>query len=90
MSPRVFLDIDMGDPEVYAQELAHFDETLKFFEQNRAQLGLFKDAALDSLDSDGQDLLIEAIQSRNASVSSRSCLLALADADMIRRASKFL
>jgi hypothetical protein len=71
MSPRVFLDINFGDPDVHARELAQFETTVRFFEQNRAQLGLPEDAALDSLDGDGHDLLIEAFQSRNTSVSPR-------------------
>lgn len=75
MAPRVFLDIDIGDSEVHAQYLAQFEATLRFFEQSKAQLGLSEDAALDSLDADGQDLLIEAFQSRNASVSSKTQLM---------------
>ena len=56
---------------MHARELAKFEATVGFFEQNRAQLGLPEDAALDSLDGDGQELLVEAFRSRNVSVSSR-------------------
>jgi hypothetical protein len=84
MSTRVFFDIDIGDSDVHARELAKFETTVGFFEQNRAQLGLPDDAALDSLDGDGQELLVEAFRSRNASVSS-TIQLTFADATIVCR-----
>ncbi|KAL6747106.1 cyclophilin [Haematococcus lacustris] len=59
MGSRVFLDIDIGDPAEYAEQLAQYTRAGEYLASVGMQLGLPQQAP-ESLDEEQQQLLLEA------------------------------
>ncbi len=55
---KCFLDIDIGDPAVYASELAAYERACKFLKLNGRGYGLEGERAADLSDS-GKEMLLE-------------------------------